>query len=130
MSVKVTGLDRLLGNLENELGKKAMQRISDAALNDAAEVFLDELKRQFEPWADTHATIDEMTLSNPYWEGGARTIKVYWKGPNDRYRIIHINEFGTVKNPNPAGKGAIVRAMRNAEKPYHNAIRNAVERGL
>ncbi|ENH96722.1 hypothetical protein J416_09499 [Gracilibacillus halophilus YIM-C55.5] len=130
MSVKVTGMDKMLSNLEKELGQKAVQRISDAALTDAAEIFLDELKRQFESWSDKGYSIEEMTLSKPFWEGGTRTIKVYWKGPHDRYRIIHLNEFGTVKNPNPDGKGSIARAIRNSEKPYHNAIRRAVERGI
>ncbi|NIK11191.1 hypothetical protein [Alkalibacillus almallahensis] len=130
MSVEVTGMDKVLRSLEEELGEKAVQQISDAALNDAAQLFLAELKRQFEPWSDKGHSILEMTLSKPYWEGNARTIKVYWQGPHDRYRIIHLNEFGTVKNPNPAGKGAIARALRNSEKAYHNAIRRAVERGL
>ncbi|GAA0491293.1 hypothetical protein GCM10008986_16740 [Salinibacillus aidingensis] len=130
MSVEVNGLDRLLKDLENRFGQEQMQRISDKALNDAADVYVRELKSQFKPWADTGASIEEITLSKPYWENGARTIKVYWKGPNDRYRIIHLNEFGTVKNPNPDGKGAIARSLRNSEKAYHNAIRRAVERGM
>lgn len=130
MSVEVNGLNQLLKTLENELGEKATQRLSDKALKEAANVFKRELEQQFRSWADTGASLREITLSEPYSESGARTIKVYWQGPNDRYRIIHLNEFGTVKNPNPAGKGAIARALRNSEKAYHNAIRRAVERGL
>lgn len=130
MSVEIKGLDRLLNDLENRLGKQALQRISDKALRNAAEVFKNELIRQFETFKDTGASIREITLSDPYWEGGVRTIKVFWSGPDERYRIIHLNEFGTVKNPNPRGKGAIARAMRNSEKAYQNAIRRAIERGI
>lgn len=130
MSVDVQGLNRILNTLESEYGNKQMNHLSDAALKSAADIFLKELKSQFEPWADTRASINEMTMSEPYSESGARTIKIYWKGPNNRQNIIHINEFGTVKNPNPAGKGSIARALRISEKPYHNAIRRAVERGM
>ncbi len=130
MSVEVNGLDQLLKRLEKELGEKATQRISDKALKEAANVFKRELEQQFSSWQDEGHSLEEITLSDPYSEGDARTIKVYWQGPHDRYRIIHLNEFGTVKNPNPAGKGAIARALRNSEKAYHNAIRRAVERGL
>ncbi|PKR79188.1 hypothetical protein CEY16_05425 [Halalkalibacillus sediminis] len=130
MSVKVSGLDRLLNDLENRFGEKEMQRISDRALEEAADVFVHELKQQFQSFRDTGASIREITLSKPYSEQGARTIKVHWKGPDERYRVIHLNEFGTVKNPNPAGKGAIARALRNSEKAYHNTIRRVVERGI
>lgn len=130
MSVDITGLNKLLGELENRLGKKATQRISDQALKEGAEVFVKELKSQFESFRDTGASIDEITISNPTWVGNTRTVKIHWKGPDGRYRIIHLNEFGTVKNPNPDGKGAIARSMRNAENAYRNAIKRAIERGI
>ncbi|SFP80980.1 hypothetical protein SAMN05421839_1771, partial [Halolactibacillus halophilus] len=53
-----------------------------------------------------------------------------WKGPNGRYRIIHLNEWGTINNPNPAGKGAIARALKNSEKAYRDAVRKALKGGL
>lgn len=130
MSVKVKGLPQLLNNLDRKLGKSAMQRISDKALMDAAKVFVKELKSQFQTFKDTGASINEITISNPMWVNGVRTVKVYWKGPKNRYRIIHLNEWGTVKNPNPRGKGAIARAMKNAEKAYREAIIRAIKGGL
>ncbi|CDQ17945.1 hypothetical protein [Halobacillus karajensis] len=128
--VDIKGLPKLLAELENKFGKEALQRVSDKGLEDGAEVFVKELKAEFERFKDTGASIEEITVSKPMWIAGVRTVKVHWKGPHDRYRIIHLNEFGTVKNPNPAGKGAIARAMRNAESAYRNAILEAVKRGL
>ena len=130
MSVKITGLNQLIKELEQRLGKQAMQRISDEALKKGAEVFVKELKSQFESFKDTGASIDEITISEPMWEAGVRTVKVHWKGPKDRYRIIHLNEFGTVQNPNPRGKGAIARALRNAERKYRQVVKEAIERGI
>jgi hypothetical protein len=130
MSVKVTGLDKLLGDLEKRFGQSTVKRISDEALMEGAKAFVKELERQFETFKDTGASIEEITISNPMWIQGKRAVKIHWSGPKGRYRVIHLNEFGTVKNPNPDGKGAIVRAMRNSEKAYHDAIADAVRRGI
>lgn len=130
MSVKLTGEKKLLADIEKHIGKLKVQQLSDMALKKGAEVFVSELKSQFESFKDTGATIDEMTISEPMWVNGSRTIKIHWSGPENRYRIIHLNEFGTVKNPNPKGKGAIARAMRNAEKEYRDTIKRVIKEGF
>lgn len=130
MGFEFKGVDKVLDELEKKLGKQAMQRISDKALKDAAKVFVEELKRQFETFKDTGASIEEITVTGPFWEGGIRVIKVHWRGPKGRYRIIHLNEWGTIKNPNPRGKGAIARALKNSEIAYHQAIKKALQEGL
>jgi len=128
MSVKIKGFEKMMKQLEERLGPKRIQHISDEALKAGAEVYVKELKSQLETFRDTGATIDEVTISEPFTEGNARTIKVYWKGPKDRYRIIHLNEWGTVKNPNPAGKGAIAQSLQSAKAAYRKAIKQVIER--
>ncbi|MEK4302398.1 HK97-gp10 family putative phage morphogenesis protein [Oceanobacillus sp. FSL W8-0428] len=130
MSVKVRGEAQLIAELEKRLGKSAMNRISDDALKKGANVFVKELQRQFSSWKDTGASYDEITVSDIIVVNGVRTIKIHWRGPDNRYRIIHLNEWGTVKNPNPAGKGAVARAMRNAQNEYRRVIKEAVRRGI
>ena len=44
----------------------------------------------------------------------------------NRYAIIHLNEWGTVKNPTPRGKGAIARTMFTTEKPYREIIKQSM----
>ncbi|MCM3180240.1 hypothetical protein [Cytobacillus horneckiae] len=130
MSVRLRGQNQVLAEIERRLGRTAMQRISDKALKRGARVFVAELKRQFASFKDTGASIEEITISEPMTIAGVRTIKIHWRGPKGRYRIIHLNEWGTIKNPNPRGKGAIARAMRNAETAYRNAIKEAIREGL
>ncbi|WP_279620614.1 hypothetical protein NQ126_009925 [Priestia megaterium] len=130
MSVQIKGLNKLLADLEKRLGPDKIRNISDHALKEGARVFVEELKAQFELFKDTGASIDEITISEPMTIGGVRTIKIHWRGPDNRYRIIHLNEWGTVKNPNPRGKGAIARAMRNAESAYKATVKEAVRRGV
>lgn len=130
MSVKIRGMNKLLTEMESRLGKLAMLQITDEALKKGAKVFIDQLKLELESFKDTGATIQELTVSEPYWDKGVRTIKVHWKGPKNRYAIIHLNEFGTIKNPNPRGKGAIARALKNSERAYGRAVRQAIRSGL
>lgn len=130
MSVKVTGQKQLLAELEKRFGEQGMQRISDEGLKAGAEIFVKELKSQFRSFKDTGYSIDDTSISEPMWVGDKRTIKVHWNGPHGRYRIIHLNEWGTVNNPNPKGKGAVARSMRNAESAYRKAIKQAIERGI
>lgn len=128
MGVKITGLKRLEKELDDRLGPKRMREVTDKALKAGAQVFVKQLKIEFEKFKDTGNSIKEITLSEPQWVNGQRAITVYWKGPNDRYRIIHLNEHGTVKNPNPAGKGAIARAMSRSQDAYREAVKKEMRR--
>lgn len=127
MSVKITGVKRLITELESRLGSARMRKIEDEALKAGAAVFIKELKAQFETFKDDGYSIEEMTLTEPYSLNGVRTITVKWVGPHKRYTIIHLNEFGTIKNPNPRGKGAIARALQNSQAAYRDALRNKIK---
>ena len=130
MSVSISGLRELLAGLEEQFGAQHVQRISDRALSEGAQVFVTELKQQFQSFRDTGASIEEITVSEPHTVNGYRTVVIHWKGPKNRYGIIHINEWGSVKNPNPRGKGAIARALRNAEREYRKTISEVLREGL
>ncbi len=130
MGVNITGISELEQELLRRLGSQRTQLIVDRALVAGANVFVRELKRQFESFKDTGESIEEITISQPMTVSGKRTIKVFWRGPEGRYRIIHLNEWGTVKNPNPRGKGAIARAMRNAKNAYRETVKRELRRGL
>lgn len=130
MSVEIRGMSQLLTELERRVGLDAVNRLSDEALIEASEVFKETLIRELSTFKDTGATIDELQFSDPQDVNGVRTITVYWKGPKNRYAVIHLNEHGTVKNPNPQGKGAIARSVVQSERAYKQAIRERIERGI
>ncbi|MGM9925599.1 MAG: hypothetical protein ACI35R_15230 [Bacillus sp. (in: firmicutes)] len=130
MSVSIKGDRQLLAELERRFGPMHVQRISDRALLKGAQVFKRELEQQFERFKKTGASKEEITIADPVTLNGNRTVRIHWKGPKGRYRIIHLNEWGTVKNPNPRGKGAVARAMRNAENAYRETIKKALKDGL
>ncbi len=130
MAVKITGLQRLQDELAERYGKAKMQEITDRALLEGAEVIKKELEQNFESFRDTGASIDEITISRAIAGRNGRRREIHWVGPKDRYRLIHINEWGTIKNPNPAGKGKVAASLEGGKKAYKKAIKKALESEL
>ena len=131
MKAELRGLPELEKELNRRFGKAKMQRVSDDALYRGAQVYVKAIKREMSSrpnkgyakgWSN-----EDITISEPMWIGGARTVKIHWNGPHGRHRIIHLNEFGTVNNPNPPRKGAIAVALRAAESEYKAVIKSALE---
>lgn len=132
IKMNLIGMNELLSELDRRFGKENMERISDKALLKGAELFVKVLNKSIgtsgkyaEGW-----TVEDTSIEGPVYVGGVKTVKVHWNGPHGRYRIIHLNEYGTVKNPNPPRKGAIARAMREAEHAYREIIKQAVLEGI
>ena len=135
MGVRVYGVQRLINELELKFGKEQITAIVDEALTAGSLVFGMELRRQLRTFSDGTGyskgyTLDEMTISEPLDKLGNRTITVHWRGRHGRYRIIHLNEWGTIKNPNPRGKGKIAKAMALSKQAYGKAVRDTIRRRL
>lgn len=134
MTVKLQGLKELESELERKLGRKATNKIIDTALTVGGNAFIGVLKRDMASFKDTGASIDEVKLSKPEWVRGVRTVKVHWRGPKDRYRIIHLNEFGHYdragKWVNPKGKGVIENALREFNETYTRTVKMLLQKEL
>lgn len=131
MSVEVKGVHQMLREIGEQYGEIKMLKAQDKALNKGAKYFMSVLKENFEVFRDTGASIHEITKTEPYTiHGNTRMVKVHWHGSMNRYAIIHLNEWGTIKNPNPRGKGAIARTMFMTEKPYQEIVKQSLEGDL
>lgn len=130
MAVTITGMKKLQAELEARYGQAKMQEISDRALLKGAEVIKKDLEQNFESFRDTGASIDEITISAPKAGPNGRRRDIHWVGPKDRYRLIHINEWGTIKNPSPAGKGKVAASLESGKKAYRKAIKQVLESEL
>lgn len=127
--VEIEGLRELNEELDRRFGKANMQRVVDRALLTGAKVIKRELESSFLTFKDTGGSIEEITLSDPLTLNGERSVVIYWSGPKNRYSIIHLNEFGTIKNPVPRGKGAIERALRAGQEAYFKAVERELVKG-
>lgn len=131
MSVEVKGVHQMLREIGEQYGEIKMLKAQDKALNKGAKYFMSVLKVNFEVFRDTGASIHEITMTDPYTiHGNTRMVKVHWHGSMNRYAIIHLNEWGTIKNSNPRGKGAIARTMFMTEKPYREIVKQSLEGDL
>lgn len=130
MAVKVHGVNQLLSELDRKFGPKRIEGIADSALEKGSLVFGMELRRQLLTFKDKGYTLDELTISPPDGTSAGRSVRVYWRGPHSRYRIIHLNEWGTIRNPSPRGKGKIAKAMQLSKRAYGQAIRDEIRRAI
>lgn len=132
MEIKITvdGVDELNDELEKRFGQESLTRVVDVALTSGAKVIKKELEKNFETFKDTGASKDEITISKPMTLNGIRSILIHWSGPKKRYSIIHLNEFGTIKNPSPRGKGAVERAIRSGQDEYFRVIKRELVKQL
>ncbi|PTH16529.1 HK97-gp10 family putative phage morphogenesis protein [Staphylococcus auricularis] len=131
MSVEIEGVEVLLGKLNQKYGDSNVNKATDRALNKGAKYYESQIKKNFEVFEDTGATIDEIKRSNPYVvHKNIKEVAIHWQGKMNRYAIIHLNEWGTVKNPNPRGKGQLLKTEREARKPYLNIVREEIKKQL
>ena len=134
MSVEIKGLPELLDTLDRRLSKEALLPIIDKALIAGAKEFVKILKEEFLIAGDKGYakgyTLEEITVTGPYWDAGIRVIRIHWRGPHDRYRLIHLNEWGTINNPNPPRKGVIARAMKRSERVYRETVKKELQKAF
>ncbi|AVQ34605.1 hypothetical protein C7J88_09690 [Staphylococcus muscae] len=120
--------------LEKRIGINRIRKIYDLALEEAGKIIYDAVKQNIRHFRNTGAEYDEVKLSKPSWVDGTRSIYVYWEGPKDRYRIVHLNEKGyhavNGKFIRPKGLGAIERALRSAKESYYKKIQQEMEKHI
>ncbi|MDW4153335.1 hypothetical protein [Staphylococcus saprophyticus] len=131
MSVEIEGTHNMLRKIREQYGEARLLKVQDKALRRGSNYFVSVLKQNFEVFKDTGGSIEEVSVTEPHYiYGNTRMIKVYWSGSLNRYSIIHINEWGSIKKPNPRGKGAIARTMFTTEKPYRQIIKDTLKEEL
>ncbi|MEB7659584.1 hypothetical protein NGB28_04920 [Staphylococcus xylosus] len=132
MTISVKGDKEIIAYLEKKFGKSATKRITDFALTKGGQKVVQIIKRDMGSFKDTGESVSETSLSKPMTIGGVRTVKIHWHGPKQRYRIIHLNEYGhydrSGKWVNTAGKGVIERAMREGRETYFRTVKEEIRR--
>ncbi|WP_165844864.1 hypothetical protein [Staphylococcus saprophyticus] len=132
MTVTVKGDKEIIAYLEKKYGKSATKRITDFALTKGGQKVAQIIKNNMKSFKDTGESVEETTVSKPMTINGARTVKIHWRGPKQRYRIIHLNEYGHFdragKWVNTAGKGVIENAMREGRETYFRTVKEEIRR--
>lgn len=132
MTVTVKGDKEIIAYLEKKYGRSATKRITDFALTKGGQKVVQIIKNNMKSFKDTGESVEETTVSKPMTINGVRTVKIHWRGPKQRYRIIHLNEYGhfdrSGKWVNTAGKGVIENAMREGRETYFRTVKEEIRR--
>ncbi|KAB2212094.1 hypothetical protein A7I07_07575 [Staphylococcus epidermidis] len=132
MTVTVKGDKEIIAYLEKKYGKSSTKRITDFALTKGGQKVVQIIKNNMKSFKDTGESVEETTVSKPMTINGVRTVKIHWRGPKQRYRIIHLNEYGHFdragKWVNTAGKGVIENAMREGKETYFRTVKEEIRR--
>ncbi|MEK0198676.1 hypothetical protein WMB05_11735, partial [Tetragenococcus halophilus] len=93
-NVSIKGVNATLKELEKRLGEKQMQKISRQAINKAGEEVKKDLKQDMKSFRDTGASVDEVVQQNATKKSTGVSGRIGWNGPQNRYKLIHLNEWG------------------------------------
>ena len=132
MTITMKGDEEIIAYLEKNYGKSATKRITDFALTKGGQKVVQIIKNNMKSFKDTGESVEETTVSKPMTINGVRTVKIHWRGPKQRYRIIHLNEYGhfdrSGKWVNTAGKGVIENAMREGRETYFRTVKEEMRK--
>ncbi|OFK74591.1 hypothetical protein [Staphylococcus sp. HMSC071G07] len=132
MSVTLRGYKEIQDALERKYGRGAMKRVTDFALTKGGQKVVRIIKNNMKSFKDTGESVEETTVSKPMTINGVRTVKIHWRGPKQRYRIIHLNEYGhydrSGKWVNTRGKGVIENAMREGRETYFRTVKEELRK--
>ena len=124
-SVEVKGVNETLKAMEKRLGDKKVRSIARKAINTGAEKVEKRLQSDMLVFKDTGYTIDEVVRKNATYRNYKAEAEIGWNGPHQRYRIIHLNEWGYTR-----GFGVITKSLKNSEPVYFETVASEVKRNL
>lgn len=132
-NVDFKGVNETLRAMENRLGDKKVRSIARKAINSGAEKVEKRLQSDMLVFKDTGYTIDEVVRKNATYRNYKAEAEIGWNGPHQRYRLIHLNEWGYTRNGRqikPRGFGVITKSLKNSEPVYFETLASEVKRNL
>lgn len=128
MEVKVTGVSEMMAEITKRVNDVA-DKEARQGLEEGGELVYRNMQSGMAYFRDTGATLEEMKVSSIQTSRGEIKLYIYWEGPRDRYKIIHLNEKGYTRNGkfySPRGRGAIARALARSESAYFDTVKRVM----
>lgn len=113
-------------------GAKARQ-IKKEALDAGGEVVANQLRQNFEAFKDTGYSKDEIMKTDAKSRNNVEELKIGWRGEHERWRLVHLNEFGYNKKGKqytPKGFGAISKTIQESKEDYFNTVAGRLKESL
>lgn len=132
-NVELTGVNETLRALEKTLGTSKVRKITREAVDKGADDVEEQMKWAMLSFKDTGATINEVVRKKAAYRNENTEAQIGWNGPKQRYRLIHLNEWGYTRNGRqikPRGFGVITKSLKSSEKLYINAVARELKNNL
>lgn len=122
-------IQKVLKSIDAELGSVKASKAQNDAINKGAELVANKLRDNLSKFVGTKhstgATRDELTIQKARKVNTVRMASVGWNGPKERYRIIHLNEWGYTrkgKKYRPRMYGTVTNTLNTSEREYFNTV--------
>ncbi|MDT2531799.1 hypothetical protein P7D93_18135 [Enterococcus raffinosus] len=132
-NVQFQGVTETIQALEKKLGTNKTKTVTRKAINVGAEKVEKNLQTDMIVFKDKGYTIDEVVRKNATYKNYRAEAEIGWNGPHERYRIIHLNEWGYTrdgKQITPRGFGVITKSLKKSEPIYLDAVATEVKKSL
>ena len=132
-NVEFKGVQETLSALEKKFGEKKTQTLTKTAINAGAGKVEKNLQNDMIVFKDKGYTIDEVVKKQATYKNYKAEAEIGWNGPHQRYRIIHLNEWGYTrkgKQIRPRGFGVITKSLKNSEPLYFNTVFEEVRKNI
>lgn len=133
-SFNVEGIERTIEDLESLFSPSNLQKIKDRALKEGAEFMRNKINEAQLKTKDTGAMASEVTFSEPRNIDGKRTVTIHWRGPENRYAVVHLVENGFHDRSGtfikPRAYGQIEGVIASNIKRYTDIVQNSIARQI
>lgn len=122
---KITGMENLQKAITEACSGSNAKKIRKEALNAGGDVVVKQLKKNFESFKDTGYSQDEIMRTDARSKNDVQELKIGWNGSHERWRLIHLNEFGYTKKGRqytPRGFGVIGKTIEQAREEYTKTV--------
>lgn len=138
MSVAFNGLPEIMRNLEKNLSKANLNKLTDKALEKGAAVVATQISKNLNDNLGDYSqgdTVKEIVIGKPVNRKSRRTVLLGWNGPKERYRLVHLNEHGYTRDgrfygPQLGGYKQIEKAIESTKEEYLKVVRKEMTKGL
>lgn len=133
----IKGIHELEKAVKEAYSGAKVKNIIREAVNTGAEAVVDTLKTNYENVKDKGYsqgyTAKEIVKSGARSNRGIIEAKVGWNGPNERWRLVHLEEFGYNrhgKQYRPPQFGTIDKSLKEGQEKYFTAVAGRLRKSL
>lgn len=131
-SFNIKGIEKLEKAINEMVSGTKAGRIKRQAVNAGSDVVVECLKQNYDKAGGKYSkgfTKQEVMHSNARTKNDVVEAKAGWHGPHDRWRLIHLEEWGYVKSGKqykPPTYDLIDKTLKEAQEPYFQAVRGVM----